>query len=56
MTEKPEPEVTKILQDYRVVAVVGLSSDPGRPSYQGKIEIFPWRVFLEDLWSGKIIR
>ncbi len=34
MTEKPEPEVTKILQDYRVVAVVGLSSDPGRPSYQ----------------------
>ena len=34
MTEKPEPEVSKILQDYRVVAVVGLSSDPGRPSYQ----------------------
>ena len=34
MTEKPEPEVTKILQNYRVVAVVGLSSDPGRPSYQ----------------------
>ena len=34
MTEKPEPEVTKILQNYRVVAVVGLSADPGRPSYQ----------------------
>jgi predicted CoA-binding protein len=32
MTEKPE--VTKILQNYRVVAVVGLSADPGRPSYQ----------------------
>jgi uncharacterized protein len=34
MTEKPESEITKILQNYRVVAVVGLSSDPGRPSYQ----------------------
>lgn len=34
MAEKPESEVTQILQNYRVVAVVGLSSDPGRPSYQ----------------------
>ena len=34
MTEKPEPEITNILQSYRVVAVVGLSADPGRPSYQ----------------------
>lgn len=34
MAEKPEPEVTGILKSYRVVAVVGLSADPGRPSYQ----------------------
>lgn len=34
MPEKPESEVTEILKDYRVVAVVGLSSDPSRPSYQ----------------------
>ena len=34
MAEKPESEITQILQSYRVVAVVGLSSDPGRPSYQ----------------------
>ncbi len=34
MAEKIEPEITEILQNYRVVAVVGLSSDPGRPSYQ----------------------
>jgi predicted CoA-binding protein len=27
-------EITQILQDYRVVAVVGLSNDPSRPSYQ----------------------
>jgi hypothetical protein len=27
-------EITEILQTYRVVAVVGLSADPGRPSYR----------------------
>jgi predicted CoA-binding protein len=34
MVEKPESEITAILQNYRVVAVVGLSSNPDRPSYQ----------------------
>ena len=34
MAEKPEPEVSGILQSYRMVAVVGLSDDPTRPSYQ----------------------
>ena len=41
MTEKPEPEapadpreVAAVLNDYRVVAVVGLSENPERPSYQ----------------------
>lgn len=29
-----ETEITGILKDYRVVAVVGLSADPGRPSYR----------------------
>jgi predicted CoA-binding protein len=29
-----EPEVTQSLKNYRVVAVVGLSTDPSRPSYQ----------------------
>lgn len=27
-------EITEILDKYRVVAVVGLSADPGRPSYR----------------------
>jgi hypothetical protein len=27
-------EITEILQNYRVVAVVGLSNDPNRPSYR----------------------
>ncbi|MGA9754243.1 MAG: CoA-binding protein [Desulfobaccales bacterium] len=39
MTPTPEiqasaAEITEILQDYRVVAVVGLSTDPDRPSYR----------------------
>jgi len=41
MTEKPEAEapadpreVAAVLNDYRVVAVVGLSENPERPSYQ----------------------
>jgi predicted CoA-binding protein len=29
-----EDGITEILKTYRVVAVVGLSSDPGRPSHQ----------------------
>lgn len=27
-------EITEILKNYRIVAVVGLSADPNRPSYQ----------------------
>lgn len=34
MTEKPEAEVAEVLKNYRVVAVVGLSPKPDRPSYQ----------------------
>ena len=33
MAEKTESEIAAILRSYRVVAVVGLSADPGRPSY-----------------------
>ena len=29
-----EAEITEILHNYRVVAVVGLSNDPNRPSYR----------------------
>ncbi len=32
MTEKSE--ISQILQNYRVVAIVGISSNPERPSYQ----------------------
>jgi predicted CoA-binding protein len=33
MPEKPESEIADILRSYQVVAVVGLSAEPGRPSY-----------------------
>jgi len=32
--EASTAEITEILQNYRVVAVVGLSNDPDRPSYR----------------------
>ncbi len=34
MAEKPEPNSAAILKNYRVVAVVGASPKPERPSYQ----------------------
>ena len=33
-TQASEAEISGILEQYRVVAVVGLSADPGRASYQ----------------------
>jgi predicted CoA-binding protein len=33
-TQASAAEITEILDNHRVVAVVGLSSDPNRPSYQ----------------------
>ncbi|MCL4504387.1 MAG: CoA-binding protein [Deltaproteobacteria bacterium] len=34
MTENAESAINKILKDYHTIAVVGLSSNPERPSYQ----------------------
>jgi len=33
-----------------------VTSDPKPLLFENKIEILPWKVFLEDLWAGKIIR
>jgi len=33
-TQASDAEITEILKNYRAVAVVGLSSDPSRPSYR----------------------
>ncbi len=43
-------------EEYRSRRHLLVSCDPQPRLPTGKIEILPWRVFLEDLWSGKIIR
>jgi len=43
-------------EEYRSRRRILVSCDPKPRLAMGKIEILPWRVFLEDLWSGKIIR
>jgi predicted AAA+ superfamily ATPase len=42
-------------EEYRSRRHLLVSCDPQPRLLTGKIEILPWRVFLEDLWSGKII-
>jgi predicted AAA+ superfamily ATPase len=41
-------------EEYKVRRIL-VSCDPKPRLAAGKIEILPWKVFLEDLWSGKII-
>ncbi len=33
-----------------------VTCDPNPRLFENKIEILLWKVFLEDLWAGKIIR
>ena len=32
-----------------------VTCDPQPRLVRGDIEILPWKIFLEDLWAGKII-
>jgi predicted AAA+ superfamily ATPase len=41
--------------EYKARRRILVSCDPRHRLTEAKIEIMPWRVFLEDLWSGKII-
>jgi predicted AAA+ superfamily ATPase len=41
--------------EYKTRRRILVSCDPRHRLTEAKIEIMPWRVFLEDLWSGKII-
>jgi predicted AAA+ superfamily ATPase len=43
-------------EEYKTRRRILVTSDPKPRLYEGKIEILPWRIFLEDLWSGKIMR
>jgi predicted AAA+ superfamily ATPase len=42
--------------EYKIRRRILVTTDPKPRLLEGKIEILPWRIFLEDLWSGKIIR
>lgn len=42
-------------EEYRSRRRILVSCDPQPRSVMAKIEILPWKIFLEDLWSGKII-
>ena len=41
--------------EYKTRRRILVSCDPQPRAVTGKIEILPWRVFLEDLWSGKLL-
>jgi predicted AAA+ superfamily ATPase len=59
-TSSAQPQHLKGLtafgEEYRSRRRILVSCDPQPRSVTARIEILPWRVFLEDLWSGKIIR
>ncbi|PIX22667.1 MAG: AAA family ATPase, partial [Deltaproteobacteria bacterium CG_4_8_14_3_um_filter_45_9] len=42
-------------EEYRSRRRILVSCDPQPRSVMAGVEILPWRLFLEDLWSGKII-
>jgi hypothetical protein len=42
--------------EYKTRRRILVTRDPKPRLYEDKIEILPWRNFLEDLWSAKIMR
>jgi len=58
-TSSAQPQHLKGLiafgEEYRSRRRILVSCDPQPRSVMAKIEILPWKTFLEDLWSGKII-
>ncbi len=42
-------------EEYRVKEALLVSRD-AKPRKMGNIRILPWNIFLEELWSGKIMR
>jgi len=41
-------------EEYKVKKLYLVSNDPS-PRKLGNINIVPWRLFLEQLWSGEVI-
>jgi hypothetical protein len=42
--------------EFRTRRRILVTCDPEPRLYENKTEILPWKVFLRDLWAGKIIR
>ncbi|MBI5605730.1 MAG: ATP-binding protein [Deltaproteobacteria bacterium] len=43
-------------EEYKTKRRILVSCDPKPRLVSSQIEILPWKIFLEDLWAGKIIR
>jgi uncharacterized protein len=43
-------------EEYKTKRRILVSCDPKPRLVSGQIEILPWKIFLKDLWAGKIIR
>jgi hypothetical protein len=41
-------------EEYKVKRLILVSNDP-YPRKAGKIDILPWRMFLDKLWAGEVI-
>jgi hypothetical protein len=41
-------------EEYKVKRSIVVSTDP-RPRQIDDISILPWKIFLQQLWSGQII-
>jgi len=42
-------------EEYKVKRLILISNDPYPRKTEG-IDILPWKVFLDQLWAGEIIR
>jgi len=48
--------LTAFGDEYKTRRRILVTCDPKPRLFESKIEILPWKVFLEDLWAEKIIR
>jgi predicted AAA+ superfamily ATPase len=42
-------------EEYKVKECIVVSMDE-KPRQLGSIKVLPWKLFLENLWGGKIIK
>jgi len=42
-------------EDYNVKQLILVTNDP-YPRIMGNISVLPWKIFLEKLWAGEVIK